>query len=97
MRHLFVVAAIVLGANDFASAAGPSCEAQVTDKKLSLAARANFIHKCQADAKEAASKVCAIQAEDQKLAGSAKTRFVKKCVKAATTGERPVNAYSGIG
>ena len=97
VRHLFVVAAMVLVASESASAATESCEAQATDKKLSFAARANFIHKCQADAKEVAAKACNIQAEDQKLAGSAKTRFVKTCVKSATTGKRPVNTYSGIG
>jgi len=97
LKHVFVVAAIVLCASDFALAAGPSCEAQVSDKKLSFSARAKFIHKCQIDAKEAAAKVCTIQAEDQKLAGAAKTSFVKKCVKSATKGERPVNTYSGIG
>ena len=97
IRHLFVVAALVLGASEVASAATESCEAQATDKKLSFAARAHFINKCQADAREAAAKTCTTQAEDQKLAGSVKTRFVKKCVKAATTGKRPVNTYSGIG
>ena len=97
IKYLFVVAALVFGASELASAATESCEAQAINKNLSFAARASFINKCQTDAKEAATKVCTTQAEDQKLAGSAKTRFVKKCVKAATTSKRPGSTYSGLG
>ena len=97
IRHAFVVVAMVLGASEFASAASESCEARAAaDKQLSsFAARANFIKKCQADAKEAAAKVCSTQAEGQQLAGSAKTRFVKKCVKDATTSKRPNALWIG--
>ena len=82
---------------ELASAANLSCETQAADQKLSVAAGAKFIKKCQAEVKEASAKACSTQAEDQKLTGSAKSHFVKKCVKDMTTGKRPVNAYSGIG
>jgi hypothetical protein len=88
---------MTLCATGFASAANPSCEAQAADQKLSVAAGAKFIKKCQVEAKEAAATACSTRAEDQNLTGSAKSHFVKKCVKQATTGKRPANAYPGIG
>jgi hypothetical protein len=88
---------MALCATEFAFATNPSCEAQATEKKLSVGASAKFIHKCQVEVKEAATKACSTQAEDQKLTGSAESRFVKKCVKEATKGKRPLNSYPGIG
>jgi hypothetical protein len=66
-----------------ASAAGPTCDAQATEKKLSGAAKTSFVKKCEKDAAAAATQVCESQAADKKLAGAAKNSFVKKCVKDA--------------
>jgi hypothetical protein len=83
MKTLVVAAAFALCASNLAWAAGSSCEAQATDKKLAGAAKTSFMKKCQKDAADAASKDCNAQAADKKLAGAAKTSFVKKCVKDA--------------
>ena len=64
-------------------AAGPTCEAQATEKKLAGAAKTSFVKKCEKDATAAATKTCETEAADKKLAGAAKTSFVKKCVKDA--------------
>jgi len=66
-----------------ASAAGPTCDAQATEKKLSGAAKTSFVKKCEKDAAAAAAKACEAQAADKKLAGAAKNSFVKKCEKDA--------------
>ena len=79
-----VVTVFTLLAAGAAFAAGPSCEAQATEKKLAGAAKTSFVKKCEKDATEAASKSCETQAADKKLAGAAKTSFVKKCVKDAS-------------
>lgn len=97
LKHLFVVVVMALSATELASAANLSCEAHAAEQKLPVAATARFIHKCQADTKEAAAKTCGAEAGDQKLTGTAKTRFVKKCIKEATTGKRPASGYPGIG
>ncbi|WP_082145864.1 hypothetical protein [Microvirga massiliensis] len=57
-------------------AAGGSCSAQATDKKLAGAAKTSFLKKCESDA----SKACEAQAGEKKLAGAAKASFTKKCV-----------------
>ena len=97
MKVVLVVAAMALCASEFASAATPSCEAQAADKKLSLTAKASFIHKCQKEATVVATERCNSQAVEKQLAGSAKTSYVKKCAKDAT-GSRPTNSgYAGLG
>ena len=88
---------MALCVSEVATASNLSCEAQAADQKLSVAAGAKFVKKCQGEAKEAAATACSTQAEDQKLTGSTKNRFVKKCAKQATTGKRPATAYPGIG
>jgi hypothetical protein len=84
MKRFVFAAALVLYAGNLAMAAGPSCDAQATEKKLAGAAKASFVKKCEKDATEAATKNCTAQAADKKLAGAAKTSFVNKCVKDAT-------------
>jgi len=97
MKVVLVVAAMALCASEFASAATPSCEAQAADKKLSLTAKASFIHKCQKEATVVATERCNSQAVEKQLAGSARTSYVKKCAKDAT-GSRPANSgYAGLG
>jgi hypothetical protein len=59
-----------------AYAQNPSCKAQAGDKKLTGAALASFMKKCESDAK----KSCDASAAEKKLAGAAKTSFTKKCV-----------------
>ena len=80
MKRLLLAAAITVFACTGAYAAGPSCDAQAAEKKLSGAAKTSFVKKCEKDAKEAAQKTCDAQAAEKKLAGAAKTSFVKKCV-----------------
>ena len=63
-----------------AFAAGETCMAQATEKKLAGAAKNSFVKKCSGDAK----KACETQAGEKKLAGAAKNSFVKKCVTDAT-------------
>ena len=84
MKSLTVIALITLFASTASLAAGPSCEAQATEKKLAGAAKTSFVKKCNKDATEAATKTCTDQASEKKLAGAAKSSFVKKCVKDTT-------------
>jgi len=65
-----------------AGAAGPSCVAQSTEKKLAGAAKSSFLKKCEADATTA----CEAAAQEKKLAGAAKTSFLKKCTADAVGG-----------
>ncbi|HTQ75254.1 MAG TPA: hypothetical protein VMI74_13290 [Burkholderiales bacterium] len=67
-----------------AFAAGATCDAQATEKKLSGAAKTSFVKKCEKDAAADATKACEGQAADKKLSGAAKNSFVKKCVKDAS-------------
>lgn len=84
MKALAAVAMFTLFASTASFAAGPSCDAQATEKKLAGAAKTSFVKKCEKDAAGAANKACETQAADKKLAGAAKTSFVKKCVKDAS-------------
>jgi len=84
MKSFVFAAVLVLYAGNLAFAAGPSCDAQATEKKLAGAAKTSFMKKCEKDTSEAATKNCTAQATDKKLAGAAKTSFVNKCVKDAT-------------
>ncbi|OCC04111.1 hypothetical protein BA190_14570 [Labrys sp. WJW] len=65
-----------------AMAAGSTCKAQATDKKLAGAALTAFTNKCAKDAAGA----CDAQAATKKLNGAAKTSFVKKCTADAVGG-----------
>lgn len=58
-----------------ASAAG-NCTVSADEKKLSGAARASFMKKCESDARA----TCEKGAADRKLAGAAKDANIKKCV-----------------
>ncbi len=80
MKRLLLATAITVLACTGAYAAGPTCDAQATEKKLSGAAKTSFVKKCEKDMKAAAEATCNTQAADKKLAGAAKTSFVKKCV-----------------
>lgn len=59
----------------------PDCAAKATEKKLSGAALASFLKKCERDA---ATSSCEAAATEKKLKGAAKSSFTKKCVKDAT-------------
>jgi len=83
MNKLCVFALIALFSTSLAHAAGPGCEAQAAEKKLSGAAKTSFITKCEKDAAAAATASCEAQAAEKKLAGAAKNSFVKKCQKDA--------------
>ncbi len=75
MRTLLVLTAASL-MSLFAHAAGPSCTAVATEKKLAGAAKNSFMKKCEADAQAK----CEAAAAEKKLAGAAKNSNVKKCV-----------------
>ena len=62
-----------------AFAAGSTCEAQATEKKLAGAAKTSFVKKCETDS-AASSAACEKSAADKKLAGAAKTSHIKKCM-----------------
>jgi hypothetical protein len=83
MRITLAAAAVMLCFSTGALAAGASCEAQATDKKLAGAAKTSFMKKCEKDMAADAKKACETQAADKKLAGAAKNSFVTKCVKDA--------------
>lgn len=68
-------------------AADNACMSQVTEKKLSGAAKSSFIKKCVRDGCESSSL-------DKKLAGAAKNSFTKKCV---TDGLQPYCAEQAAG
>ena len=76
MKILAATLAMVLFSGS-AMAAGASCSAQVTEKKLAGAAKTSFMTKCQNDMKAS----CDTQATEKKLNGAAKTSFTNKCVK----------------
>jgi len=71
MRTLAIAAFICLFAGS-AFAQEATCAVQVTEKKLSGAARTSFAKSC-----------CDKQAAEKKLAGAAKTSFTDKCLKDA--------------
>lgn len=81
MKRMCLAVALALWAAH-AMAAGPSCVAQSTEKKLAGAAKSSFMKKCEGDAKAA----CEVAAQDKKLAGAAKTSFLKKCTADAVGG-----------
>lgn len=65
-----------------ADAPGASCADQAVGKdgkKLSGAARASFIKKCEAGAGKASCEEKAVDKSGKKLAGAARTSFLKKC------------------
>ena len=83
---------LVIALNSFllaitAHAAGPGCEVQADEKKLSGAAKTSFIKKCEKDAAGATTAACEAQAAEKKLAGAAKNSFVSKCQEDATAAE----------
>ena len=80
----FLIGLALMGLSGAAFAAGSTCEAQATEKKLSGAAKTSFVNKCEKDAVAAATKSCDAQAAEKKLAGAAKNSFTKKCVADAT-------------
>ena len=79
MRTIAIGVALSLYAAT-ALAAGPSCKATATEKKLAGAALTSFMKKCQTDA----SAKCEADSTAKKLAGAAKTSHMKKCVSDAT-------------
>jgi hypothetical protein len=60
-------------------AADSGCAAKAAEKKLSGAAKASFIKKCERDSAPAVSESCTKAADEKKLHGAARTSFVKKC------------------
>ena len=81
MKRMCLAVALSLWAAH-AVAAGPSCVAQSSEKKLAGAAKSSFMKKCEADATAA----CEAAAQEKKLAGAAKTSFLKKCTADAVGG-----------
>ena len=74
IKQALGIALFALAAN--AVAAGDSCTATATEKKLSGAAKNSFMKKCETEAKA----TCEASAKEKKLAGAANTSYMKKCV-----------------
>ncbi|GAB3190672.1 hypothetical protein [Hydrogenophaga aquatica] len=62
-----------------AQAQGTTCHAATAEKRLSGAAKASFLKKCEKDAKAA----CEATAADRKLYGAARASFTAKCFREA--------------
>jgi hypothetical protein len=77
MKRLILAAALSLFA---LQAAAATCEMMARDKKLSGAAQASFVKKCEKDARAR----CDAAAAKQKLSGAARNSSVMKCVQDAT-------------
>jgi hypothetical protein len=56
------------------------CDALAADKKLTGAARASFLKKCDDDASNELRAACDTKAAEQKLSATAKRDFVKRCI-----------------
>jgi hypothetical protein len=56
------------------------CDALAADKKLTGAARASFLKKCNDDASSEMRAACDAKAGEQKLSGIAKRDFTKRCM-----------------
>ncbi len=81
MKKLLALGAVSLSlVAGQAFAANAACEKSADEKKLSGAARASHIKKCEKEAGGAASAACEKSAADKKLAGAAKTSHIKKCM-----------------
>ena len=84
-KSLISIAFVTLGLfGGHAFAANADCEAKAGEKKLSGAAKTNFVKKCEKDAgaapAAAVSPACEKAASDKKLAGAAKTSHMRKCM-----------------
>ena len=91
-KSLISIAFVTLGLfGGNAFAANADCEAKAGEKKLSGAAKTNFVKKCEKDAgaapaaapAAAVSPACEKAASDKKLAGAAKTSHMRKCMATA--------------
>lgn len=56
------------------------CDALAADKKLTGAARASFLKKCNDDASTEMRAACDAKAGGQKLSGTARRDFIKRCI-----------------
>lgn len=91
MRNLIIITLCGWAFAGAALAVDASCEAQATGKKLTDAAKDNFVRKCEMTAKAAATS-CEGQAASKKLVGVAKNSFVRKCYE-NTHVPVPLNVY----
>ena len=62
----FLIGLTLMGLSGSAFAAGSTCEAQATEKKLSGAAKTSFVNKCEKDAAAEATKSCDAQAAEKR-------------------------------
>ncbi|MBL8486927.1 MAG: hypothetical protein JNK22_07570 [Rhodocyclaceae bacterium] len=92
-KLLTVLLASLFATTVYAQAAGGSCEAQATEKKLAGAAKNSFMKKCEREAKAAEGKTaktaqqekmktCNKEAGEKKLAGKERKAFMSDCLKA---------------
>ncbi|MGB8931896.1 MAG: hypothetical protein WCC48_11675 [Anaeromyxobacteraceae bacterium] len=86
MKKLLSALAIAITLVSGTALADANCDATAAAKKLSGAAKASFLKKCNADAGGGAAASCAAKAVDKNgkaLAGAARASFIKKCEKDA--------------
>lgn len=77
MKRFILAAALSLFALQVSAA---TCQQMAAEKKLSGAAQASFVKKCEKDARAR----CDAAAAKQKLSGAARNSSVMKCVQEAT-------------
>ena len=72
--------ATVAASSPASAPAKTPCDALAADKKLSGAARASFLKKCNDDASNEMRAACDLKAGEQKLSGTANRDYVKRCI-----------------
>ncbi|MBL8491500.1 MAG: hypothetical protein JNM82_12030 [Rhodocyclaceae bacterium] len=91
-RLMTALVASLFASAVFAQAAGGTCEAQATEKKLAGAAKSSFMKKCEREAKAAEGKTaktaqqekmktCNKEAGEKKLKGKDRKAFMSDCLK----------------
>jgi hypothetical protein len=76
LKQLVVAAAMIFSGSVLAEEVPLTCHASVEAKKLSGAAKASHLKKCEKDAKAA----CEAKSAEKKIYGAAKASFEKKCL-----------------
>lgn len=77
-----LIAAVLVAAATSSIAATPSleCTRLADEKRLTGAAKASYLRKCEADADGGVLGACQRAAETKKLAGAARNGHIKRCL-----------------
>jgi hypothetical protein len=78
MQYLYILVVISLFVGNSTLAAEVTCDTQANEKKMTGAAKTNFVKKCNLTATSAVTS-CEGQATSKKLTGASKTSFIRKC------------------